>query len=145
MCAGDVRELQIPPELGYGAKRKSSIPPNTVLHFQITMLAVLPTHNSSYLLADEIQKCTAGSAWVYTAGACMPCPAGQHQPRSGQIGCSVCGQGQVSAAGQTECAPGPETALSKGGPGFKLAEPPAATRNATTAQSNKAESHVSGW
>ena len=35
MCVGDVRELEIPPELGYGGKQHGEVPANQVLFFQV--------------------------------------------------------------------------------------------------------------
>lgn len=40
MKVGGKRELTIPPALAYGAQGNGSIPPNTTLHFTITLLSV---------------------------------------------------------------------------------------------------------
>lgn len=37
---GGMIELEVPPELGYGAQRKDGIPPNSTLHFQVELLDV---------------------------------------------------------------------------------------------------------
>ena len=38
---GGTRRLVVPPELGYGARQVGSIPPNSTLTFEVTLLEVL--------------------------------------------------------------------------------------------------------
>jgi len=40
MKVGGVRELTIPPSLGYGDEDKGRIPPNSTLHFEVTLLKI---------------------------------------------------------------------------------------------------------
>ncbi len=40
MKVGGVRELTIPPSLGYGDEDKPQIPPNSTLHFEVTLLKI---------------------------------------------------------------------------------------------------------
>ncbi len=42
MKVGGIRELIIPPNLGYGSDEMGDIPPNSTLHFEVTLLAVGP-------------------------------------------------------------------------------------------------------
>ncbi|MHB9035662.1 MAG: FKBP-type peptidyl-prolyl cis-trans isomerase [Armatimonadota bacterium] len=40
MKKGGVRELVIPPDLGYGSDDMGTIPPNSTLHFQVDLLMI---------------------------------------------------------------------------------------------------------
>ncbi|MGC8862812.1 MAG: FKBP-type peptidyl-prolyl cis-trans isomerase [Armatimonadota bacterium] len=40
MRVGGVRELTVPPHLGYGNQAQGRIPPNSTLHFEIELLSV---------------------------------------------------------------------------------------------------------
>ena len=47
MCVGEKRRLQIPPTMGYGSRRVGPIPANSVLIFDIELLAAEPQgHNT---------------------------------------------------------------------------------------------------
>lgn len=46
MCVGEKRRLQIPPTMGYGSRRVGPIPANSVLIFDIELLAAEPEHNT---------------------------------------------------------------------------------------------------
>lgn len=40
MCVGEIRKLQIPPELGYGASAVGKIPKNAVLIFDVELIKI---------------------------------------------------------------------------------------------------------
>ncbi|XP_023335042.1 FK506-binding protein 2 [Eurytemora carolleeae] len=40
MCKGEVRELFVPSELGYGQRQAGKIPPNSALHFTVELLSI---------------------------------------------------------------------------------------------------------
>lgn len=40
MRVGGVREIKIPPQMGYGARRTGPIPPNSELHFVVELLSI---------------------------------------------------------------------------------------------------------
>jgi FKBP-type peptidyl-prolyl cis-trans isomerase len=46
MRPGDEWQVWVPPALGYGAKQKGPIPPNSVLEFRIELIDVLPDETS---------------------------------------------------------------------------------------------------
>ena len=57
MKAGGVRELEIPPHLGYGFKRVDGIPPNSTLRFQVELLAVgEEAHPPEPGILDSLQR-----------------------------------------------------------------------------------------
>jgi hypothetical protein len=94
MCSGDVRQLRIPAgPLSLGPTHGDSVPPDKVSFWQVTALQVIPTHQPGYNLAREIAKCAEGTVFLYSSGHCSACPAGKHQPLTGQTACYDCPSG----------------------------------------------------
>lgn len=62
MKVGGVRELTVPPEMGYGARQVGEIPPNSTLKFTVTLKAV--AHPREKLTITVVQAGTGeGANW----------------------------------------------------------------------------------
>jgi hypothetical protein len=70
---------------------------------QIALLQMYPTSTPGYNMTRLVHGCKPGSRWEYTQGGCTDCPAGKHQPYTGQAGCYACPAGKVSPPGGQGC------------------------------------------